>query len=176
MARPRKPAAKKQKAKTKKTVIESASIPETTAPKRGRPSAYTPELGDLICRLLSQGKTLTSICKADDSLPAHNTVLGWALDNEHPFFDQYARARLIGYHTMADETLDVADEASSDWIDTQDSDGKPAQKFNAEAVARSRLRVDTRKWLLSKCLPKIYGDKIALTDPDGGTLKVEFVR
>jgi hypothetical protein len=33
---------------------------------------------------------------------------------------------------------------------------------NGENLQRSRLRVDTRKWLLSKALPKIYGDKLAL--------------
>ena len=32
--------------------------------------------------------------------------------------------------------------------------------INGEHIARSRLRVDTRKWLLSKCLPKIFGDRI----------------
>ena len=37
-------------------------------------------------------------------------------------------------------------------------------------MARDRLRTDKRQWLLSKALPKIYGDKLAIggdadTDP-----------
>jgi hypothetical protein len=36
-------------------------------------------------------------------------------------------------------------------LETADGDGDPV---------RDRLRVDTRKWLLSKALPKIYGDKV----------------
>lgn len=42
-------------------------------------------------------------------------------------------------------------------------------------VSRSRLRVDTRKWMLSKMLPKIYGDKTTteLTSPNGGPIKTE---
>ena len=39
---------------------------------------------------------------------------------------------------------------------------------NNEAVQRSRLRVDARKWLMSKLMPKKYGEKLEL----GGDLKV----
>jgi hypothetical protein len=35
--------------------------------------------------------------------------------------------------------------------------------------------VDTRKWLLSKALPKVYGDKIAHTGPDGGPLAITWL-
>ena len=72
---------------------------------------------------------------------------GWALNAQHPFSANYARAREIGYHKLADETLDIAD----------------ADETEAGQVARDRLRVDTRKWLLSKALPKIYGDKLELS-------------
>jgi len=43
------------------------------------------------------------------------------------------------------------------------------------AVARSRLRIDARKWLASKLAPKKYGDKIdaTLSGPDGGPIKTE---
>ena len=32
---------------------------------------------------------------------------------------------------------------------------------------RNRLRVDTRKWLLSKALPKIYGDRLEVNQKVG---------
>jgi hypothetical protein len=67
------------------------------------------------------------------------------------------RARLIGYRTMADELVEISDRKAAD----------------AAAVNRDRLRVDTRKWLLSKALPKIYGDKLTaeLTGKDGAPLE-----
>ena len=74
-------------------------------------------------------------------LPSEKTVRTWAMDPEHPFSTQYARAREVGYMKMADDLLDIADDASDDY-------------------QRSRLRVDARKWLLSKALPKIFGDKL----------------
>ena len=42
--------------------------------------------------------------------------------------------------------------------------------MNNEAVQRSRLRVDARKWLMSKLMPKKYGEKLEL----GGDLKVSL--
>jgi hypothetical protein len=40
-------------------------------------------------------------------------------------------------------------------------------------VARDRLRTDSRKWLLSKALPKVYGDKLAVGgDPTSPAVKV----
>ena len=37
------------------------------------------------------------------------------------------------------------------------ADGTPAEKG---AVALARLRIDTRKWMMSKLAPKKYGDKL----------------
>ncbi len=48
-----------------------------------------------------------------------------------------------------------------------------APELNSENIQRSRVRIDTRKWLLSKMLPRIYGDKseVALTGPNGGPVQ-----
>jgi hypothetical protein len=44
-------------------------------------------------------------------------------------------------------------------------------------VADKRLRVDTQKWLLSKALPKIYGDKVLNehTGANGGPIQTAAV-
>lgn len=176
MPRAEKPAKKAKVVKKPRTKAESTGTSETKSEqpnKGGRPSSYTPELGAQICRLLGQGMTLTKICR-DPAFPCDDTVRAWALDDEHEFFEQYARARLIGYHRMADEVVDYSDDDSDDWTVRDDGDGNVRRTHNSEATARSRLKVDTRKWLLSKALPKIYGDKVALTDADGGKLVIEF--
>lgn len=118
----------------------------------GRPSTYTPAKGRAICKLLAEGWTLNQVCKRLDL--NSRTVRTWALDIAE-FSTQYTRAREIGYHKMADDLLDVADDGSNDWME-----GKFGPVFNKEAAERSKLRVDTRKWLLSKALPKLYGDKL----------------
>lgn len=101
----------------------------------GRPSLYTPELAEKICDRLAAGETLRAICR-DADMPHEATIRGWARDAEHPVSTQYATAREIGYQGMGDEILEIAD-GSGD----------------------ARLQVDSRKWLMSKALPKIYGDK-----------------
>lgn len=83
-----------------------------------------------------------------------STVLDWT-EADPAFAEQYARARTRGYQLLADEILEISDDASRDVIDTEHG-----PKVDAEVVARSRLRVDSRKWMLSKMLPKVYGDKI----------------
>lgn len=120
---------------------------------RGRPSLFTPELAEQICERLADGESLRAICR-DEQMPNERTVRRWALDNEE-FSPQYARAREIGYLGMADDLIEIADESGGDSY--TDDDGN--ERTNHEAVARSRLRVDTRKWVLSKALPKIYGDR-----------------
>jgi hypothetical protein len=50
--------------------------------------------------------------------------------------------------------------------------------FDSTAVARNRLRVDARKWVAAKLLPKKYGDKVQqeVSGPDGGPIEVQTVR
>lgn len=120
---------------------------------RGRDSVYVQEVADRICELLADGHTLNSICKTNPDFPAPRTIRRWAMDPQHPFSPQYARAREVGYHCMADDYIDIGDNASEE----------------AAAVAKARLRAESRKWLLSKALPKIYGDKLEVDTPqDGG--------
>ncbi len=74
---------------------------------------------------------------------------------------------------MADELLQIADDATSDITKLESDDGR--EVVNHEHIARSKLRVDTRKWLLSKCLPKVYGDKLLNehSGPDGAPIEVQ---
>ncbi len=130
-------------------------------PKRGlgRPSKYTEAKGRAICKLLASGVTLTQICKRE-GMPAIATVLKWAQDEKLPFYEQYARARDLGYSLMASQLLDIADDGHNDWMTIETRGGAEIEVVNREAIQRSELRVNTRKWLLSKALPKLYGDKL----------------
>ncbi len=143
--------------------------------KRPRPTKYTPELGLIICEGLAEGRTLRAICRDDTNLPDERTVRRWAIDPEHPFAPQYAHARLVGYHSMADEIVEISDDARNDWMVRLDKDGAGVGwQLNGDHFQRSRLRVETRKWLLSKALPKVYGDKLAHehTGKDGGPIEM----
>ena len=116
---------------------------------RGRPSIYTQEIADLICNGISEGKSLRSLCVAED-MPSEATVRRWVIDDHEGFSTQYTRARDIGLDCVADEVFEIADNATGDH-------------------QRDRLRFDARRWYLSKLAPKRYGDKIAHVGGDPAT-------
>lgn len=126
-----------------------------------RPTSYTPELADQICDALASGtKTLRELCR-DEGMPAEATVRGWVLDDREGFAAKYARARELGYHSMFDEIIEIADDGTNDWVERKRENGEGSETvFDHEHLARSKLRVDTRKWALSKALPKMYGDRL----------------
>lgn len=110
-------------------------------------------------------------------MPDESTVRQWATEDRDGFYPHYAKAREIGYQRLADEVLEIADDGTNDWLERQDEDAKRTYTLNGEHVQRSRLRVDTRKWLLSKVLPKVYGDRIMNehSGPNGGPIQTEDV-
>ena len=132
-----------------------------------RTTLYSPELAEDICERLADGASLNSISKLE-GMPTEATIRRWAIADRDGFAAKYAQAREVGYLKMADELVDIADDNSRDV--TVDADGKESVDY--EVVARSRLRVDTRKWMLARMLPKVYGDKtqVELAGKDGGPL------
>lgn len=162
----RKPAAKKPAAPRVKAA-EPIEMPAAT--KRGRPTAYTDEIADEICARLAEGQTLSSICRRE-GMPSERTVRTWALDPGHAFSPRYARAREVGYHKMADDLLDIVDDGTNDFV-VRERDGGQVTVVDHEHIQRSRLRAETRKWLLSKALPKLYGDKVDVAH--SGTVEPE---
>lgn len=132
---------------------------------QGRPTIYSQTLAAIILDRLAEGESLRSICR-DAEMPSRPTVYGWMLDNVQGFSAQYARAREMQAHALADETLQIADDGSNDWMERNDPDN-PGWIANGEHIQRSRLRVDARKWAASKILPKVYGDKTTIAgDPN----------
>lgn len=100
-------------------------------------------------------------------MPDKSTVFRWLAAHE-AFRDQYARARELQAEHMAEEILEIADEESTMVRKSKhqpgaaDGDEEVEVVFDSAAVARNRLRVDTRKWLMSKMAPKKYSEKLAV--------------
>lgn len=125
--------------------------------KTGRPSKYTKEIGEKICELLSTtSQSLKTICKSS-KMPSTVTIYAWLDMDEHKdFLNMYTRAREEQGHLLAEEIIEIADNDSEDEI--KDSEGRV--RFNTEFAARSKIKIDARKWLASKLAPKKFGDKI----------------
>ena len=65
-------------------------------------------------------------------------------------------------HLLFDEIIEIADDDQNDYIEQTLPSGDIIEKVNSEHIQRSRLRVDARKWVLSKMNPKKYGEKLDL--------------
>lgn len=142
---------------------------KTKNKERGRPSTFTKELGLEICKRIAEGESVRTIVK-DKTMPAASSIFRWLLDEEKKeFWEQYEKARNIQAELMFEELLEIADDGTNDFVERELKNGNSYTVVDHEAIGRSRLRVDTRKWYLSKVLPKKFGDKIDLTS-DGKAL------
>lgn len=130
--------------------------------KVGRPSDYLPEVGDDICSLLATGESLNKICQRP-GMPSRTSVYRWLREYEQ-FRNNYARATEDRAESIFEEMLDIADGAEEE----------------TASIAKARLQIDARKWILGKMNPKKYSDKqtVEMTGANGGpidmSLKVVF--
>lgn len=126
--------------------------------KLGRPTLYNEKLAALICeRVATTTMGLARLCAIHDDIPEKITINVWRY--RYPeFATQYAQAKLKQADLLAEDMLDIADDGTNDWMESFGPDGEMiGYKLNGEHVQRSRLRIDTRKFLASKLLPKQYG-------------------
>ena len=91
-------------------------------------------------------------------MPEPSTVFKWLVDFPE-FSEQYARAREAQMEAMAEDILEIADEKPEC---TTEGDGWSKTSIDNAGVNRNRVRVDARKWLMSKMAPKKYGDNAQL--------------
>jgi len=147
-----------------------------------RPTKFTRPLGIKICKRITDGESLRSVCR-DEKMPSRSSVHGWLLlgagDKPEPrykeFLDQYELAVQIRAENMFDEIEDIADDGQNDYMTRVGRDGEEYEVVNSEHIQRSRLRVDTRKWKLSKMFPKKFGDRniVSTEDKDGNIVPIQ---
>ena len=134
----------------------------------GRPSKFSQATADTICERLALGESLREIVR-DEAMPDQRTVYRWLLaDEREEFRQQYARARELQADSLFEEMKEIADDGSNDWMEKFGKDGESlGWVVNGEAVQRSRIRLDDRRWRAGKLKPRKYGERTLLgSDPD----------
>jgi Bacteriophage Sf6, terminase small subunit-like len=131
----------------------------------GRPnSKYRPELAERICELIVEGFTLRQI--EPEIGVSKRTILRW-LAKEPDFRRIYGQAYELWAEATSHEIIDIANDGSNDWVDRETTSGRLKRVVDHEAVHRSKLRVDTLKWLMAHRAPKRWGDAMKHTGPSG---------
>ena len=128
--------------------------------KRGGPPKKNDQVIDEILEKISEGRSLVGILKSKKEYPAYVNFMRW-IEADEELRKRYAKAKEEQADYLAEQLLEIADDGKNDWMQTNDPDN-PGYRFNNEHYQRSRLRVDTRKWIASKLKPKKYGEKLEL--------------
>jgi hypothetical protein len=113
---------------------------------------------DKICDRMMNGESVTRIL--NDISMSKKTFWDWLKDKD--LANQYTRAKDIYAQTIFDECLAISDtQEEGETIIVKTDGGEEIRK--GDMIMHRRLKVDTRKWYLSKVLPKVYGEKLDLT-------------
>lgn len=136
---------------TKKKEEVSKPKKKTGAP----PYPWTRELEEEICdAIATDSKGIRNLCKLNPHWPDRSTIFRH-LAKSKSFGDLYARSKRAQVELMVDEMVEVADDNSSDVT----FDKKKGSVIDHEHINRARLRIDTRKWIACKLIPRVYGDR-----------------
>lgn len=132
----------------------------------GRPTKYSTTLATEICARLAEGEPITKITK-EEHMPGQSTVYRWLIDNDQ-FREMYESARKDGAHTLASQIQEIADQEPLKVFDEQGN-----QRYDSGSISYNKLRMEARKWLAAKYLPRVYGDRNILAGDAEAPLEVK---
>ena len=120
---------------------------------------YSPKLADRICdEIATDTRSLEEICADHPDFPHHRAIYQWL--RKHPEFERkYRVARIQQIEPLVDSMLGRIRSA------------KTREQIMA-AIAESKIIM----WLGGHLVPRLYGDRLALSDPEGGPVKVIWER
>jgi hypothetical protein len=136
-----------------------------------RPALFTQAIADEICTRIAGGESLIALCRDTPHLPARNTIVTWlANDLFGDFHQQYRRARVDQADSLVEQIREIADDSRQDY--RNGDKGEPV--LDRDHILRSKLRIDTLKWLAGKLNPKTYGDRQMLSLDSENTMPMGY--
>jgi hypothetical protein len=131
-------------------------------------SAYDAEIAERICAAIAiTPKGLQKVIDSIGSPVSAGTFWRWLQIKENDLLrEMYARAKAAQVMIFAEEISEIADNTQEGVIVTEKPNGTIETK-RADMLEHRKLRIESRKWLAAKLLPKVYGDKQLHTGADG---------
>ena len=123
--------------------------------RRKKHIEFTEQYGKIVCTLIAEGYSLRDIALAPN-MPSTFNVFHWLYENEQ-FVEQYDRAQATRMFAMAEEIVEISDSSNEDNVNC------------------ARLRVETRKWLMSKLNPRRFGDNVGREQQPLGPVLIQWV-
>jgi len=165
--------ADRNRLKTAKAAKKTETLAETLAETQQQ---YRQRIVDMVCAVtICSSKGLPTIVKAlqvdNTDIPSEATIRSWIRSSED-LAARYARAKEEQIEVFAEEIIAISDDDTFDIAFKADG----TTYVNTEHIQRSKLRVDSRKWLAAKLKPKKYGDKLELAGNADSPLIVQVVQ
>lgn len=135
----------------------------------GRVRTYSNSFLQTICDRIANGETYMAMERKGEA-PDWATFYR-RMNQSSDLRSAYAAAQQARTARWAEELTEISDDGTNDYVIRIGRNGKAYEALNDEHVRRSTLRVDTRKFLLSKLMPRVYGDRIEHTGAGGGPIE-----
>ena len=145
----------------------------------GVPTHFTQEEKDrlipLILDKLEEGKSLWTAVREVEGAPTAPVFQRWVREDDN-LTKLYAASRLRGYLMFAEDLQEIADNPHEGitTVTTRNEHGVEERITKEDMIGHRTLQIATRKWLLSKMVPKVFGDRISLDTNDPKALQEVF--
>jgi transposase-like protein len=100
---------------------------------------YTREFADEVCRRLAEGASLREVCR-EHGVP-ESSFREWVRNDRDGIGSRYQTARVLQVEAWSDLIIEIG---NRDDLDAQEK----------------RVRIDSLKWLMSRIVPKKWGDRL----------------
>lgn len=171
---------KAAKPKTKGEVALAPQITQEPAKKKmgapkGSGSKYTEEIADSICDLVSNGVNLRRVCRME-GMPSWRTIYNWVVERPE-FASRLARAREMGYDSLAEEALEISNTPhlgqKKVFSSGAGEDDDSMTVTEEDMLGHRKLQIETRLKLLAVWDPKRYGNKVQVGGDAENPIKIE---
>ena len=122
-----------------------------------------------VLKRVSEGESLRAVLPLGNKLVSRTTFNQWLIDKQG-LADQYARACEERADKIFEDIISIADDTTHD-TELKSYGDVVEERANTEWIQRSKVRIDARKWILSKMQPKKYGDKIEIENKGEVSIK-----
>ena len=132
---------------------------------------------DEFCLLIASGHSIKKACAIYEKISGEKRSpeqIYNAIGNPESygyFCEEYEKARVKRLMIFEDNLIDIADDATCDYCEGQNG----RMIVDHENIARSKLRIETRKWLMAKLNPKRYGEKLEIESNNTNKLSIEEI-
>lgn len=116
---------------------------------------------DILCtEIATSNKGVATICKemkeSEGYFPTERAIFKWILEDS-ALKEKYETAKAFQTEVFVDEMIQISDYKGGDYYETEQG-----IKLDKESVLRSRLKIETRKWVAVHLLPHKYGNNMDL--------------